>query len=182
MVIDRVDSADFFRRSIDCQDVVEVLSLSKTLGLLGGGLARKSSRYCLFDSKAETAHTRHALDRVASGSPGEPYREFFKNSDQAIHPAVSKWVLANSVIDALENECARRQRNVRLMQISPLAYGWPQWMHEAVVRGLGLPGSGVARARTGCVDEGDALAGSGVWGCINSFRLQLDWRSARPQL
>ncbi len=147
LAIDRVDSADFFRRSIDHPDVVEVLSLSKTLGLLGGGFARKSSRYSLFDSRPISPRTRHALERVAAGRPGEPYREFFKNSDQAIHPTVSKWISANSVVAALENERVRRQRNVRLMQLSPLADGWPDWMHEAISSGAGPDLAPVLRGR-----------------------------------
>ena len=179
LAIDRVDSADFFRRSIDHPDVVEILSLSKTLGLLGGGLARKSSRYSLFESRPLTPRTRHALERLAAGRPGEPYREFFKNSDQAIHPGVSTWLSANSVVAALEHERVRRQCNVKRMQLSPLADGWPDWMHEAISSGAGPDlAPCVARARTRCVDESDALAGSGVWGGIDGVCVQLDWRSA----
>ncbi len=147
LVIDRVDSADFFSRSIDHPDVVEVLSLSKTLGLLGGGLARKSSRYSVFESRAITPRTRHAFDGVAAGRPGEAYREFFKNSDQAIHPAVSAWVLSNSIVASVEYERVRRQYSVGLLQGSPLADGWPRWMHAAVASGAGPDLAPVLRGR-----------------------------------
>ncbi|MBV9577957.1 MAG: hypothetical protein JO057_05135 [Chloroflexi bacterium] len=147
LVIDRVDSADFFVRRIDHPNVVEVLSLSKTLGLLGGGLARTSSRYGVFDSRAITPRTRHALDGVASRLPGKAYREFFKNSDQAIHPAVAEWALANSIVASLEQERRRRQCNVRLLQMSPLADGWPHWMHAAIATGAAPDLAPVMRGR-----------------------------------
>jgi hypothetical protein len=147
LTIDRVDSADFFLRGIDHPHVVEFLSLSKTLGLPGGGLARASSHYRVFESKATTPRTRRALDAVMSGRPGEPYREFFKNSDQAVHPAVSEWMLANAVVASVERERARRQCNLRLLQNSTLADGWPRWMHAAIASGAGPDLAPVLRGR-----------------------------------
>ena len=72
IVLDRVDSADFFLRSVDSTDIVEIASLSKTLGLLGGGLARIASGYVPFNAAALTASTREALDRLASRSASGP--------------------------------------------------------------------------------------------------------------
>ncbi|HEV7662939.1 MAG TPA: hypothetical protein VGQ62_05340 [Chloroflexota bacterium] len=147
LVVDRVDSADFGFRRLDYAQVAEVVSLSKTLGLLGGGLARRVSGYTPFHSTTETAGTRHALERLASGSTSEPYREFFKNSSQAIHPAVSTWAATHSIMASLEDERMLRQRNVRLVQASPLANGWPGWMDAAMSRGAG---PGLAPVLRGC--------------------------------
>jgi hypothetical protein len=137
LVVDRVDSADFGFRSLDDAELTEVVSLSKTLGLLGGGLARMGLRYVPFHSTTETAGTRHALARLASGSTSEPYREFFKNSSQAIHPAVSTWAATHSIMASLEHERMLRQRNLGLVQASPLANGWPGWMDASIARGAG---------------------------------------------
>jgi hypothetical protein len=106
-----------------------------------------SSRYSLFDSRPITPRTRHALDRAGSGRPANGYREFFKNSDQAVHPAVSEWMLTNSVVASIENERVRRQCNMRMLQTSSLADGWPQWMHEAVASGAGPDLAPVLRGR-----------------------------------
>jgi hypothetical protein len=147
LVVDRVDSADFFYRPMVRPRVVEIVSLAKTLGLLGGGLARRASTFKCFDSATMTAKTRVALDRLQSGGPEEPYREFFKNSAQAMHPAVARWVVANSPFAALEDERTQRQHHVRLVENSALADGWPQWMHDAVAAGAGPGMTPVLRGR-----------------------------------
>lgn len=45
IIYDRVDSADFFRRSVDGRRIYEIVSFSKLFGLSGGGLARNRGKY-----------------------------------------------------------------------------------------------------------------------------------------
>jgi hypothetical protein len=67
----------------------------------------------------------------------EAYREFFKEGQQAVHPAVLDWLSRNSLESAAEHERIVRQRHVRALLESSLAAGWPAWMVRAVDSGAG---------------------------------------------
>jgi hypothetical protein len=132
VILDRVDSADFFLRQIDHPDVTEVVSLSKTLGLLGGGLARRDGDFLEFRAQPLSQAMPELLERA-----GPQHAELFKNSDQAVHPAVTQWTREHCLRDAVEEERLRRQANVRVLVQSALAKDWPAWMHRAIDAGAG---------------------------------------------
>jgi hypothetical protein len=132
VILDRVDSADFFLRTFENPNITEVVSLSKTLGLLGGGLARRDGSLLRFQAKQRTG----GLGRLGSRA-GAIHAELFKNSDEMPHPIVTEWLAAYSVRDAMEQERQRRQVNLHLVAASPVAEAWPAWMHAAIDNGVG---------------------------------------------
>jgi hypothetical protein len=139
-IVDRVDSADFFAsgqvRALPPESV-EVLSLSKLLGIEGGGLARSRAGLVRFEPQPESAAMRSLRGRPLATLTRGGYREVFKESRQAAHPAVLNWLQQNCLISAAEHERSARQRHLLSLVDSGLATGWPAWMRDAVGAGAG---------------------------------------------
>ena len=134
MVLDRVDSADFF---VQPRGGVEVLSLSKLLGLDGGGLARANGCLVSFEPRPASDVMRQLRSRPLPTLAGAGYRELFKESRQAVHPAALAWLHRNCLTRAVEDERAARQRHLQLILDSRLAAGWPAWMRDVIGAGAG---------------------------------------------
>ena len=134
MVLDRVDSADFF---VQPRGGVEVLSLSKLLGLDGGGLARANGCLVSFEPRPESDVMRRLRSRPLATLAGTGYRELFKESRAAVHPAAFAWLHRNCLTRAVEDERAARQRHLQLILDSHLAAGWPGWMRDVIGAGAG---------------------------------------------
>jgi len=134
MVLDRVDSADFF---VQPRGGVEVLSLSKLLGLDGGGLARANGCLVSFEPRPESDVMRRLRSRPLATLAGTGYRELFKESRQAVHPAALAWLHRNCLTRAVEDERSARQRHLQLILDSRLAVGWPAWMRDVIGVGAG---------------------------------------------
>lgn len=133
-VVDRVDSADFFARPAGG---VEVLSLSKLLGLAGGGVARMNGCFINFEPEAESTAMRQLRNRPISELTQAGYQELFKESRQAVHPAAMAWLAHNCLSRAVEQERMARQRHLQLILDSGLARGWTAWMCEAIAAAAG---------------------------------------------
>ncbi|MCA1645076.1 MAG: hypothetical protein LC797_06285 [Chloroflexi bacterium] len=82
-------------------------------------------------------------DALARGG----YRELFKESRQAVHPAVLAWLQENCLVAAVESERAARQRHLEGILDSRLAAGWPGWMVHAVSQGAGPVWAPLLRGR-----------------------------------
>ena len=140
LIVDRVDSADFFARG-HARDLppgsVEVLSLSKLLGLAGGGLARANGRLVRFEPQSESAAMRALRNRPLARLTRGGYHEVFKESRQAVHPTVRAWLQQNCLTSAAEYERSARQRHLMALVGSGLAETWPAWMRHAVSAGAG---------------------------------------------
>jgi len=135
ILVDRVDSADFFAHPRG--GTVEIASLSKLLGLAGGGLARVNGCFEKFEPQPESAAMRQLRNRSLPELNRAGYQELFKESRQAVHPSVMAWLQRNSLTCAAERERAVRQHHLQLVLNSPLARDWPVWMGDAVRAGTG---------------------------------------------
>jgi hypothetical protein len=141
VLVDRVDSADFLLRPAPLAALparsVEVVSLSKVLGLPGGGLARAADGPVLFLAEPWSTMTACLLARPRAALSGPGYRELFKAARQAVHPEVLDWLRVNSFAAALEVERRARQQHLRAVLDSALSRGWPAWLGDAVQQGAG---------------------------------------------
>jgi len=156
LIIDRVDSADFFSAP-RLFGTFEVVSLSKVLGLDAGGLARRCS---------DGAFVRFApdLSKRQAPSAGHPrlishpaVRELYKQSE-FVHPSATHWLGNNCAVAALDSERHARSTAARLILESPLAGGWPDWMAQATELGAGPVWAPVLRGRDAQVHR-RAIAG-----------------------
>jgi hypothetical protein len=134
---DRVDSADFFtdlrRKPLPMfKDIVEITSLSKLLGLAGGGLLRKNNQYAEFVPPTGPTPPPPASECLESFA----VQERFKNEGAALHPQAREWLRANSLFDAAGSEHRARTDNARAVSRRRAASGWPDWMQEAVEQGV----------------------------------------------
>jgi hypothetical protein len=144
LILDRVDSGDFFYRTKlpvgGFRSVAQVLSLWKLFGLPGGGILLAESEYVEFERDTTSLSP---ITELLAGMPGIgdrfDYEEYFKNQTQMIHPAVTKWLEQNSLLGAAEDERQARHENTLHLCHSSLALGWPDWMREALAAG-GAPG------------------------------------------
>jgi len=134
ILLDRVDSADFFTCP---RGGIEVSSLSKLLGLPGGGLARAKGCLARFAPEPQSNAMEELLSRPLGALDRPGYRELFKESRQAVHPAAIAWLEHNCLMRAAEEERANRQRHLQLIVESSLARDWPAWMCAAIGAGAG---------------------------------------------
>lgn len=141
LVVDRVDSGDFLLRSALQPDLpeasVEVVSLSKLLGLAGGGLARTRCANVEFDPKSTSSAVRRLLERPRSLVERGAYSDLFKISRCAVHPTVMTWLRLNCLTAAVERERLTRQRHLLALVETELSRGWPTWMIDALDQGAG---------------------------------------------
>jgi hypothetical protein len=135
IIVDRVDSADFF--SARDPGTFDVLSLSKVLGTAAGGIARHlpDGAYLRFEPSATDVRRAGPIHHGRQVSH-PAVRELFKRS-QHVHPSVIAWLEANCAVRAAETERQARNRAARLVLDSSLAANWPTWMAQAIEDGAG---------------------------------------------
>jgi hypothetical protein len=185
LLLDRVDSADFFlpaRARELAPGSVEVLSLSKLLGLEGGGVARASGRLVRFEPLPDSEVMRRLRGRPLSDLARDGYRELFKQGRQAVHPAALAWLQRNCLERAAEDERAARSRHLRAVLDTRLAEGWPAWMLDAVTGGAGPVWAAVLRGQDAARRWSAMCALDQHYGVVSASRL-FNWSGnpLRPQ-
>jgi hypothetical protein len=137
LIWDRVDSADFLSRTQLPTPLIvaDVTSLSKLLGLPGGGILRYRGEYSKYEQRLNSLLTQHLLKADEKLRNTLAYKEYFQNHREALHPDVLDWVQQNSLSDALHQECEARQRNLHLLLDTRCAARWEPWMRRAVEEG-----------------------------------------------
>ena len=137
VIWDRVDSADFLTRTqLPAPLIVaDVTSLSKLLGLPGGGILRYRGEYSKYEQGSNCLLTQHLLKADEKLRSSLAYKEYFQNHREALHPDVLNWVQQNSLADALTEESEARQRNLHLLMDTSCAARWEPWMRRAVEEG-----------------------------------------------
>jgi hypothetical protein len=169
IIVDRVDSADFF----GARDVgtFDVLSLSKVLGIAAGGIARHQpdGAYLLFEPSA--ADVRRSRPIVQSRQASHPaVRELFKRS-QHVHPSVITWLETNCAVRAAEAERQARNLAARLVLNSSLAATWPTWMAQAIEDGAGPVWAPILRGQGPGVHWRTVAQLADDWGITSAVRL-----------
>ncbi len=135
--------------------VIEIISLSKILGLPGGGLAIADGQYSSFSAEPDSKTLINFFESKMTSELGlGKVRSFFKESIVAVPSEIVKWVEDNDLFGALESERLSRQENLIKILKTPLADKWPGWMKEAVRQGAG---PGIAPLMKGC-SQSDMLA------------------------
>ena len=178
-VLDRVDSADFLAHP---RGGVEVLSLSKLLGIAGGGLARANGCFVRFEPQPESNAMEELRSRPLGALDRQGYRELFKESRQAVHPAAIVWLQRNSLCRAAEEERTARQQHLQLMLDSGLSSGWPAWMCDAIGAGAGPVWAPILRGQDAARTWRGMAALEKRFGVISAMRL-FNWSGnpLRPQ-
>lgn len=134
LISDCVDSADFQNpgRSVATfeHESAALFSLSKLLGVKGGGLVRVKDKYEPFEA---TPLGKELSDVVwtRSGEPLEYHNEimhFHKSDIPHLHPELSSWLREHDLNATLEVERQKRRRNLGLVLGSGAAADWPGWM------------------------------------------------------
>jgi hypothetical protein len=134
IIWDRVDSAHF-SSPIGYElasSSFEIVSLSKLLGLHGGGLCRQCGKLIQAPRTPVSPITAACLrfDTELLNTFG--CKEYFKSDSEVPHPAVTDWIATNDIASALEKEKQHRIAHLRIVRRHPLACDWPEWMQEAL--------------------------------------------------
>jgi hypothetical protein len=116
-------------------DATQILSLSKLLGLPGGGLFLKGEQYMHAPQNGTSPITSALSHMPAEMRQTFEYKEAFKNYGETIHLDAASWLSSNDLLDAIECERRERSHDLHALLQSRLANQWPRWMADAVAEG-----------------------------------------------
>lgn len=140
LCLDLVDSShallpDFAApRPAACTSVI--LSLSKVLGLPGGGMAYLDGEALTFSpDPAGEVLSSWVWPRVAKGTERELFLHMHKSEIRCLHPELTSWLTTNDLVAAAAAEWASRRANLERVMSGPWAENWREWMHQALARG-----------------------------------------------
>ena len=140
IVMDRVDSADIDNKNrmsfIEETTQIDVISLSKLLGLRGGGLTKLNGEYIEFQPRVAPEF----LSDYFWGDGIDPRAETWishidKNYANVIPGEVEQWLEENDLTASIGVEAAHRRKNLKLIMESQFAEHWPNWMIQAYEAG-----------------------------------------------
>ncbi|MEN6318294.1 MAG: hypothetical protein ABFD82_06015 [Syntrophaceae bacterium] len=144
-IFDMVDSAHF---KVEVEEEKEpdgftsffrFTSLSKLLGLSGGGIGIANERYMGFSPDTESERLLAFFEK--QNVPNEFTNDFFKNIMKenmvAIPAMLLEWLEKNDLRGAIADELAARQANLKKIMSSSLTDEWPHWMKDAARNGAG---------------------------------------------
>lgn len=142
IILDRVDSSDidnenrikFYPETVQ----VDIISLSKILGLTGGGLAKLNGNYLSFRSDLNDDKITNYIWNNEVSPAFFPKLLYIQMSDiNSLHPRLIQWLSNNDLSEALQTECLERRINLSLLINSSLSSNWPDWMLKAFKNGAG---------------------------------------------
>ena len=136
IILDRVDSADINNKNriilYPELDQIDLISLSKILGLIGGGLVKLNGEFLEFKSNLQEEEIFSIILNNKTNPINVPKLiNIYKNSIKCLHPELKKWLNNNDLVNALENECKDRRENLSKIINSDLSSNWPAWMIDA---------------------------------------------------
>lgn len=143
IIFDMVDSAHFeaeeksdFKGS---KDFYRFTSLSKLLGLPGGGIGSRNGSCLRFSSEEESETLLPLLDskEVIPTLSSGIISNFVKSDVVALPSRVVDWIENNDLGKAIDEECLARQNNLNVILNSFLSNSWPSWMRDAIRNGAG---------------------------------------------
>jgi hypothetical protein len=142
-ILDMVDSAHFKPEGESEPDGFKAFyrftSLSKLLGLPGGGIGITNGRYIRFLPEKESEDFLAALEssRLVDDRPCGFTSNLMKDNVTALSTPLRSWLNGNNLWETISQELAARQSNLRKIMGTPLASSWPLWMKQAVESGAG---------------------------------------------
>lgn len=141
IILDMVDSAHFTQENNfipqGIKALVRVTSLSKLLGVSGGGLALYNRDYLRFESDEESERILSDFEKNDFFYQSLVVEDIRKSNVGALDFASKKWVQENDVFGAIDLERTARIENLKKLLSNPITDGWPDWMIEAVNNGAG---------------------------------------------
>ena len=137
LIWDRVDSADWLvQTAMPANEIVaDITSLSKLLGLPGGGILRGKHGFEVYCKRPLSALTLMLMQTSGNVQDDFEGQEYFKNQGETVHPSAERWLRENSLAIALAGESAARQRNLKALQRTTLTQHWASWMKQAIADG-----------------------------------------------
>ncbi len=136
IILDRVDSADLHNENrikfYPETNQIDIISLSKLLGLPGGGLLQINGKYLTFNASIVDEEISKSI--WSSEIIENFYPKFLKihmNDFETLHPELNKWLLINDLSKAIEEENTIRRENLIKIIDSELSSIWPEWMIKA---------------------------------------------------
>lgn len=140
IILDRVDSADIdnkMRVQFYPQNTqIDIISLSKLLGLKGGGLAKMNGDYLEFHQNNMDASLAINLWRTEGNVQLlKKLLHIHQNDIEVLPGELKNWLDKNNLNEAIEQEAAQRRRNLSRVMNGPLSSGWPKWMFDAYDKG-----------------------------------------------
>ena len=139
LILDCIDSADAknYVLSNDAYPSYIVLSsLSKLLGLKGGGLVKIDGEYLSFEASQSGKKLSDLLWKDKENSfCYEECLDLHKSYVQYLHPDLYVWLKEFDLETALEQEACKRRQNLRTILNSSLSSNWPEWMFNVFENG-----------------------------------------------
>ncbi len=142
VILDRVDSSDIdnINRAQFYPETkqFDIISLSKILGLPGGGLSKYNGEYIPFkaDVKEEELSIKLWSD-VGNKEIAKELLHIYKENIGDLHPELIKWLISNDLYRAVSMECNNRREKLKLFINCSLSSKWNDWMFLALENGAG---------------------------------------------
>jgi len=142
-ILDMVDSAHFQPEGKSdtegFKSFFRFTSLSKLLGLPGGGVGITGERYIPFSPQTESEHLLAALERqgMIDDHPHGYLKNILMEHVAAVPANLWTWLKENDLWGAIEDERNARHQNLKAVLDTQLAGSWPAWMKKAVNEGAG---------------------------------------------
>lgn len=142
-ILDMVDSAHFQPEGKSdtegCKSFFRFTSLSKLLGLPGGGVGITGGRYIPFSPQPESEHLLAALEEqsMIDAHPYSHVNNILKEDVAAVSQNLRTWLKENDLWGCIEDERNARHQNLKAVLDTQLSDSWPAWMKKAVNEGAG---------------------------------------------
>ncbi len=141
LIHDRVDSVDlnFNKNQKDNQKIYSVFSLSKTIGLKGGGLLIYNNS--LLKNENYKSHDSISLEIDKLINRNKRYVEYFLDFRKSNIKTISKndknWIQNNNISKAFESEFLKRKNNLEIFFNSTNGKKYPKWMKQNLKNNIG---------------------------------------------
>jgi hypothetical protein len=141
IILDRIDSADIDNdnriKFYPQNNQIDLISLSKLLGLKGGGLVKINGEYVEFKGNIiDEKICGYLWRKMADDDVEDKLLHMHKNDVGGLQKDLREWLEANSLMDAIEQEGLRRRENLSCVIGSLLSRSWPDWIGVSFERGV----------------------------------------------
>jgi len=142
IILDRVDSADIDNKNrvqfYPRNKQIDIFSLSKLLGLRGGGFAKVNGDFIAFSANgkhemlSKILWAKNNKEKLAKNNLSENLLGIHKHYLQALPSDLKTWLSKNDLKKALDNENKKRVEAMSKIMSTSLVEDWPKWMLSAV--------------------------------------------------